>query len=47
MASMSPEHISEIEWRRCICRIACNQKTVKPFGFDNISTLLSRLCLGE
>ena len=47
MASVGSKHISEIEWRRCIRWIAFNQKAVEPFGFDNISTLLSRLCPGE
>jgi hypothetical protein len=35
------------EWRRCIRWIAFNQNSVEPFGSDNISTLLSRLCLGS
>jgi hypothetical protein len=40
---MGPEHVSEIERRRCISQIAFHQNSVEALGFGNISKLLSRL----
>src|SRR5262249_21738886 len=43
--TVSPEHISEIEWWRRIGGIAFHQQAVEALGFGNVSGLLCRLCL--
>jgi hypothetical protein len=41
ITAVDPEHISEIERRRCIRWIAFHLEAVEPLGFDNISHFLS------
>ena len=34
------KHVSEVERRRCICRVAFHSKAIKPFGLSNVTDLL-------